>query len=81
MMKMYGGGAMGMPTEETLVLNTKNALIEKLAEKIASDSTSDIAKKLCEQIYMLALVAQRPLEADELSKFISQSSELLSSLD
>ncbi len=81
MMKMYGGGAMGMPTEETLVLNTKNALVEKLSEKIASDSDSDIAKKLCEQIYMLALVAQRPLEADELSKFISQSSELLSSLD
>ncbi len=80
MMKMYGGGAMGMPTEETLVLNTKNSLVEKLSEKLASESDSDIAKKLCEQIYMLALVAQRPLDADELSKFIAQSSELLSSL-
>lgn len=81
MMKMYGTGSMGMPTEETLVLNTSNALVSKLCDRITLGGQDDgTAKKLCEQIYMLALVAQRPLEADELSKFIAQSSELLSSL-
>ena len=82
MMKMYGGGMGSMPVEETLVLNLSNPLIGKIADKIASEETPDeLSKSLATQAYMLALVAQRPLEPDELSKFISQSSELFAKLD
>ena len=82
MMKMYGGGMGSMPVEETLVLNLSNPLIGKIADKITSVETPDeLSKSLATQAYMLALVAQRPLEPDELSKFISQSSELFAKLD
>lgn len=82
MMKMYGGGMGSMPVEETLVLNLSNPLIGKIADKITSEETPDeLSKSLATQAYMLALVAQRPFEPDELSKFISQSSELFAKLD
>lgn len=82
MMKMYGGGMGSMPVEETLVLNLSNPLIGKIADKITAEENPDeLTKSLAAQAYMLALVAQRPLEPDELSKFISQSSELFSKLD
>lgn len=82
MMKMYGGGMGSMPVDETLVLNLSNPLIGKIADRIKETETPDeLSKSLATQAYMLALVAQRPLEPDELSKFISQSSELFSKLD
>ena len=81
MMKMYGNGAMGMPTEETLVLNTSNALVEKLYSRLDSGADEATNQKLALQIYSLALIAQRPLEAEELAAFISRSTELLSNLD
>lgn len=82
MMKMYGGGMGSMPVDETLVLNLSNSLISKIADRITGEETPDeLSKSLATQAYMLALVAQRPLEPDELSKFISQSSELFSKLD
>lgn len=82
MMKMYGGGMGSMPVDETLVLNLSNPLISKIADRITGEETPDeLSKSLATQAYMLALVAQRPLEPDELSKFISQSSELFSKLD
>ena len=79
MMKMYGGGmsVMGMPQEMTLVLNMSNPLTKKLADRIASGDASELSEKLAKQIYMLALVAQRPLEADELAELISLNAELL----
>lgn len=78
MMKMYGGGlSMGMPEEMTLVLNMSNPLTEKLAARIVSGQTDELSEKIARQIYMLALVAQRPLEADELAELISLNAELL----
>ena len=81
MMKLYGGGmSMGMPEEMTLVLNMSNALTKKLADRIASGEADSLSEKLVKQIYMLALVAQRPLEADELSELIGGSAELYAML-
>lgn len=79
MMKMYGGGmsAMGVPEEETLVLNTSNALVSKIRDKMNDGNSEEICKKLAKQVYMLALVAQRPLNAEELSEFIDETSKLL----
>ena len=81
MMKMYGSAMNGsFPQEMTLVLNLSNSLTEKLAERVAAGSEDELSEKLAKQIYMLALVAQRPLEAEELSEFISLSSELYTRL-
>lgn len=80
MMKVYGGGMTGMPNEETLVLNLSNALVAKIVEKHGDESQKELCSALAKQVYMLALVAQRPLEANELSEFITDSSKLYSDL-
>ena len=81
MMKLYGGASsMNMPQEMTLVLNAANPLTSHLSEKIASDGDKELCEKIARQIYLLALIAQRPLEADELSDLIGGASELYSKL-
>ena len=81
MMKMYGSAMNApFPQDMTLVLNLSNPLTEKLLEKVTSDACGETEEKLVKQVYMLALIAQRPLEADELSDFISLSSELYNKL-
>ncbi len=76
MMKAYGGASpMGIPEEETLVLNRSNPLVEKIASVMDTDRESCIG--LAKQVYMLALVAQRPLTAEEMSLFIAETSRLL----
>jgi molecular chaperone HtpG len=81
MMKMYAmfdkdKNPAAMPEEATLVLNTSNSLIKKL-EGMCSDTPSDVAKAIAKQIYILALVGQRQLTADELSEFLNNSFNLL----
>ncbi len=80
MMKMYGNGMGSMPEELTLSLNLSNPLTEKLAARVAQGNEDELTEKLAKQVYMLALVASRPLEADELSEFLSLSSELCTRL-
>lgn len=79
MMKMYGGamGGAGIPEDETLVLNLSNALVAKISDNMTDDESRGLCSRLAGQVYMLALVAQRPLSAEELSSFIDESSELL----
>lgn len=77
MMKFYaanGMGGMEIPTESTLVLNTGNKLIKKLAD----DANAEKTKIIAHQIYMLALLSQRQLKADELREFLKDSFKLLS---
>ena len=74
MMKVYstqnGGEMPAFPEEQTLVLNASCPLIRKMGEK-APD------KKTVRQIYRLAVLAQRPLNADELTSFLEDSYELI----
>ena len=76
-MKFYAangmGGGMDFPVESTLVLNTGSKLIKKLADDVDSDK----AKIIAHQVYMLALLSQRQLKADELREFLSDSFKLL----
>lgn len=79
MMKMYGAmGMMGMPADadETLVLNQKNSLIAHLIQ----NPDGDIASLLASQIYDLARLSHRPLEADELNAFISRSQDMMNQI-
>ncbi len=82
MMKMYGSMMNSpMPLDMTLVLNLSSPLTAKLLDKAEGDiSSDDTAQKLVKQIYLLAVLAQRPLEAEELSEFIELNSTLLTNL-
>ncbi len=82
MMKMYGGmTAMGsFPQEMTLVLNVSNPLTASVCEKINAESTDETTDKLIKQIYLLSLVAQRPLESAELADLLAGTTELLAQL-
>ena len=71
MSSMYGG-AMPMQEEITVVLNAANPVVKKLASL-----EGDALKEACAYIYDLALLANRPLPAEELNRFLKLSAEML----
>lgn len=76
MMKMYGMAGMdpsmfGGP--ETLVLNAAHPLVKYLFEK----GDGEHAPMICEQLYDLATLANRPLAPEQMTKFVSRSNELM----
>ncbi len=75
MMKMYGYG--GDPSmfgnDETLVLNANNALVKFIADN-KDDEKADI---FCKQLYDLAVMANKPLGAQEMTKFIERSNQIM----
>ena len=79
MMKMYGMAGMDpsmFGSDVTLVLNAGN----KLVQYVASHKDGEKTPMLCEQLYDLAMIAHRPLNPDEMTRFISRSNEILSLL-
>jgi len=81
MMKMYAmqdGGMSGFPLEAKLILNAASPLIAKIEEAAASDTAR--AEMIARQVYTLSLLSQRKLSAEELTKFLSDSYELLGKL-
>lgn len=65
---MFGGGA-----SETLVLNANNNLVQYVLEHEDGENTNTI----CEQLYDLAMIAQKPLAPEAMTKFIARSNQLL----
>ncbi|MCH5186091.1 MAG: molecular chaperone HtpG [Oscillospiraceae bacterium] len=57
----------------TLVLNKNNELIEKI-----DGLNEDDAKLVCEHIYDLALLSNKPLSAEQMTKFIERSNIIMS---
>ena len=79
MMKQYGMGAMGdSPFEmgEVLVLNSNNALVKYLLDH-KKEADNDKVKLFCEQLYDLAVIANRQLSPEAMTKFIARSNEVL----
>ena len=80
MMKMYSMAGMGMgdlgKTDETLVLNANNELVKYVFENPDGEMTETV----CRQLYDLAVLANRPLSAEELTRFVQRSNEILSKL-
>lgn len=77
MMKMYMPDTKApMPSEATLIVNGGNAIVKRLADGGFGADTDAVAK----QIYRLALVAQRPLSADEMKDFLADSYRFLAKL-
>ena len=78
MMKMHGMAGMdpsmfGQGEGETLILNSNNKLVKYVLDNPASDNTATI----CCQLYDLAVLANRPLSAEAMTKFIARSNEIL----
>lgn len=78
MMKMYGMATMdpsmfGAGGGDTLVLNANNVLVKYVLDNPEGENTSDI----CCQLYDLAVLANRPLSADAMTKFIARSNKIL----
>lgn len=83
MSKFFGGLNAGedmFPAERTLVLNSGNKLIEKIAELGEDEKNEEEVNLLSRHIYDLALMSHKPLESDAMTKFLERSSLLLERL-
>ena len=77
MMKLYSFGGMS-PMDfgadaETLILNVNNKLVKYVLDNPDGENTNTI----CAQLYDLAVLANRPLTAEELTGFVKRSNEIL----
>jgi molecular chaperone HtpG len=80
MMKMYAmqGMSMGdMPVQETLILNTEHPLVKYLMENGKDEAKKETINLISEQLYDLARIQQSPLPAEEMTKFIERSNDIL----
>ena len=76
MMKMYSAGGMGMDMfgdSETLVLNSSN----KLVQYILNNKEAENVNMFCKQLYDLAVLANHPLKAEEMTEFVNRSNEIM----
>lgn len=77
MMKMYSMPGMDMggfgEDGETLILNDNNKLVQYVFETKEGKNIPVI----CEQLYDLAVLANKPLTPDAMSRFIQRSNEIM----
>ncbi len=74
MMKMYGYDDYGTNGEgQTLVLNANNELVKYVLDNPEGENT----EMFCQQIYDLALLANMPLSADAMTKFVERSNTIM----
>lgn len=74
MMKMYGYGDTSMFGDDvTLILNANNDLVKYILENKQDDN----AELFAQQLYDLALLANQPLSADAMTKFIGRSNKIM----
>ncbi len=78
MMRMYRmqsgmeGENFEFPSDMTLILNTNSPLVQKLGEA-AKEGENETAASVAKQLYTLALLSLRPLNASELQAFLQDS--------
>ncbi len=77
MMRMYSMGGGMDPSmfggSETLILNANNRLVQYILEH----SESEHVPMFCQQLYDLALISNKPLAPEEMTKFIARSNEIM----
>ena len=74
MYRMYGQDFQ-LPDRYTLVLNRRNSTVQALAER---DPEDEMTVLLCQQLYDLARMSAKPLEAEEITEFLKRSQKLVS---
>jgi len=80
MSKMFGGGGMspGMFEEElTLVLNQNHNLVKTFLELKADSSRKEDMDLIASQLYDLAMLSHKPLESEQMKRFIERSNKLM----
>lgn len=83
MSRSFGGAfntADMFPNEETLILNSNNKMVKRIADLYDEDNRKDDALIAASHIYDLALLNHRQLEPEAMAKFIERSNELLTRL-
>ena len=82
MSRMFGGMDMGhmFPKEETLVLNRGNSLIRSLLKLKDREEHKEDVKLICQQVYDLAMLSHKQLDAESMTRFIERSNKLLERL-
>lgn len=73
MYNMYGMDPNMFGSSETLVLNANNKLVQYIFEHEESQYVS----LFCSQLYDLALLSHKPLEAEAMTNFIARSNEIM----
>ena len=77
MMKMYAMPGMTMPgmgdEGETLILNANHPLVQYVTEH----QDGEHADMICQQLYDLARIQHAPLAAEEMTKFIQRSNDIM----
>ena len=79
MMKMYSAGGMGgmdmsmFGGGETLILNSSNKLVQYILE----NKDGEYVDMFCKQLYDLAMLAHKPLSAQEMTDFVARSNEIM----
>ena len=58
---------------QTLVLNVNNQLVKYILD----NKDSEDVKLFCEQLYDLAMISNKPLEPEAMTKFIERSNEIM----
>ena len=78
MMKMYGMTDMSMfgNEGETLILNANNTLVQY----VLAHGEGEYTDMICQQLYDLALLSHKPLEASAMTAFIERSNKILQAL-
>lgn len=79
MMKMYSMYGMGddmLGGSETLVLNANHPLVQYICEH----KKGEMVTMICEQLYDLALLSHKPLPAEEMTRFVERSNEIMMKL-
>ncbi len=77
---MFGNMDNMFAGEESLVLNANNKLVKTLAEIKDDTQRTDDIKLICEQIYDLAMLSHKPLDAESMTKFMERSNLILERL-
>ncbi len=77
MMRMYNMQGMDMSmfgtAGETLVLNANNDLVKYIVE----NKESEHVPMMCQQLYDLAVIANKPLSPEKMTQFIARSNEIM----
>ncbi len=73
MLRMYGMGGMGYEEDYTLTLNAAHPLVKYITENPEGEHVN----LFCEQLYDLAMIANKPLEPEAMSKFMARSNEIM----
>ncbi|MGL6198542.1 MAG: molecular chaperone HtpG [Lachnospiraceae bacterium] len=79
MMKMYGMSGMDasmFDAPQTLILNANHDLVKYVVE----NKEGDLTDLICKQLYDLAMLSNKPLNAEEMTAFIGRSNEILMKL-